>query len=57
MELEQVNPTILGNILPASVDVGFNHDASDGAVASNQLLADGVDNLWLIVVVLEGVPI
>lgn len=54
---EKGNPTILGNVLPASVNVGFNHDASDGAIASDQLLADGVDDLWLIVVVLKRVPV
>jgi len=48
---------IFGNILPASVDVGFNHDTGDGTVAGNQLLADGVDDLWLIVVVLERVSV
>jgi hypothetical protein len=47
--------TIFRNILPASVNVGLDHYTSDGAVPSNQLLADGVDDLWLIEVVLEGV--
>lgn len=54
---EKENPTIFGNILPASVNVGLDHDASDRAVASNQLLADGIDDLRLIVVVLERVPV
>lgn len=54
---EKFNPTIFGNILPASVNVGFNHDTSDGTIANNQLLADGIDDLWLIVVVLERVSV
>jgi hypothetical protein len=48
---------IFRNILPASVDVGFNHDASNGAVAGNQLLANRIDNLWLVVVVLKRVSV
>ena len=50
-------PTIFGNILSAGVNVGFDHDPSDGAIASNQLFADGVNDLRLIVVVLERVPV
>lgn len=37
---ERANPTIFGNILPASVNVGFDHDSGDRAVTRNQLLAD-----------------
>lgn len=48
---------IFRNVLPTGVDIGFDHNASDGAVASNQLLADGIDDLWLVVVVLEGVSV
>jgi len=48
---------VFRNILPASVDVGFNHDTSNGTVAGNQLLADGINNLWLVVVVLERVSV
>lgn len=52
-----MNPTIFRNVLPTGVDIGFDHNTSDGAVASNQLLADGIDDLWLVVVVLEGVSV
>lgn len=48
---------IFGDVLPAGINVGFNHNTGDGAVASDQLLADGVNNLWLVVVVFEGVPV
>lgn len=54
---EKVNPTIFGNVLSASVNVGFDHDTSYGAVASNQLFADGIDDFWLIVMVLERVSV
>jgi len=49
--------TILGNVLPASIDVGLDHDTSDGTITSNQLLANRIDDLWLIVVVLKGVSV
>lgn len=52
-----VTRTIFGNVLPAAVDVGLDHHTSDGTVASDQLLADGVDDLWLIEVVLERVSV
>jgi len=48
---------IFGNVLSASVNVGFDHDTSYGAVASNQLFADGIDDFWLIVMVLERVSV
>ena len=54
---EKDNPTIFRNILPTSVDVRLDHDTSDRAVASNQLFADGVYDLRLIVVVLKGVTV
>jgi hypothetical protein len=56
-ELGKVNRTVLRNILPATVDVGFDHYTSDGAVASDQLLADGVDDLRLVEMILEGVSV
>ena len=49
--------TIFRNILPASVDIGLNHDTGDSTVTSNQLLADGVDDFWLVVVVLERISV
>ena len=49
--------TFLRNILPTSVDVGLDHDTGDGAVPSNQLLADIINNLWLVVVVLHGIAV
>jgi len=48
---------IFGNVLPASVDVGFDHDTGDRAVTSNKLLTDGVEDLRLVVVVLERVSV
>jgi len=48
---------IFGNVLPAGVNVGFDHDTGDRAVTSNELLADGVNNLWLVVVILERVSV
>jgi len=57
MESGEVNRTIFRNILFATVDVGLDHHTSDGAVASDQLLADGVDDLRLVEVVLERVSI
>jgi len=57
MESGEINPTVFRNILPAAVDVGLDHDTSDGAVASDQLLADRVDDLRLVEVVLERVSV
>ena len=57
-ELGKVNrSTVFRNILPATVDVGFDHYTSDGAVTSDQLLADGVDDLRLVEMILEGVSV
>ena len=53
----EANRTVFGNILPTAVDVGLDHHTSDGAVAGDQLLADRVDNLWLIEMVLEGISV
>jgi len=53
----KANHTIFGNILLASINIGLDHHASDGTVASNQLVADGVDDFWLIEMVLEGVSV
>jgi len=49
--------TIFRNVLPATVDIGLYHYTCDGAVASNQLLADGVYDLGLVEVVLERVSV
>jgi len=48
---------ILRNILSAGIDVGLNHDTSDRTVTSNQLFANRVDDLWLVVVVLERISV
>ena len=53
----EANRTIFRNVLPATVDIGLDHHTCDGAVASNQLFADGVDDLGLVEVVLERVSI
>jgi hypothetical protein len=45
--------SIFRNVLPAGVDVGFDHDTGDRAVTGNQLLANRVYDLWLVVVVLK----
>ena len=53
----KANRTIFRNILPAAVNVGFDHHTSDGAITGDQLFTDGVDNLWLVEVVLERVSV
>lgn len=55
--LGKVDCTIFRNILPTGIDVRLDHDTSDGAVPGDQLLADGVNNLWLVEVVLQGVSV
>ncbi len=45
------------DVLPAGIDVGLDHDASDAAVARSELLADVSEDLWLVVVVLLGVAV
>lgn len=42
-----------GNILPAPVDIRLDHHTGDVPVAGNELLADVVEDLGLIVVVLR----
>lgn len=57
MESGEVNRTIFRNVLLAAVDVGFDHHTGDSAVAGDQLLADRVDDLRLVEVVLERVSV
>ena len=53
----KVNRTIFRDVLSPGVDVRLDHDTSDSAVTGDQLFADGVNNLWLVVVVLHRVSI
>ena len=53
----EANRTIFRNILPAAVDVGFDHHTSNGTITGDQLFTDGVDNLWVVEVVLERVSV
>lgn len=46
-----------GDVLPASVDVGLDHDTGDVAFASGELRADVINNKGLVVVVLLGVAV
>lgn len=49
--------TLCRNILATSVDVGFDHDTCNVSVPCNELLADVINNFWLVIVVLLGVSI
>lgn len=49
--------TGIGNILPASIDVGFNHDTGNVALATGELRTDVVNNEGLVVVVLLRVAV
>lgn len=55
--LGKVDRTIFRNVLPTGVDVRLDHDTSDSAVPGDQLFADGVNNLWLVEMVLQGVTV
>jgi hypothetical protein len=56
-EYGKAKRTIFRNVLPAGVDVGFDHDTGDRAVTGNQLLANRVYDLWLVVVVLKRISV
>lgn len=45
------------HILATVVDMRLNHHTSDGTVAGEELLANAVDDLGLVCVVLVGVAI
>jgi hypothetical protein len=45
--------TISRSVSTASVDARLSRNTSDRAVTGNQLLANGVYDLWLVVVVLK----